>query len=249
MAAFSSSAVRRPVTRARMMARPASARVRAEVTCCVPRGIFFMTAASRSSSAATRALDSMYRTLAWVAMGPVGRPGAAFGAERCRRALRFATIGVDEFRGRTRRQADVGPVLERVARLRRRVENAGGNELVPSTSGGLARRRSWRHEFSDDAPMSGHRNPLSRFNASNISAQVVPELANSRLHGVEYSHMWPHRQQTLLTNQTASQTDSALLTKHSLVDDRRAPGAQCVVRRPVQLAQGDGRVWDPVCGR
>ncbi len=103
-------------------------------------------------------------------MGPVERIAAVLRAERPRRALRFATIGVDEFRRRTRRQADVGPVLERVASLYRRMENTGGNELVPSTSGGLARTRSWRHKFRDDAPMGGHGNPLSRFDSPNIPA-------------------------------------------------------------------------------
>ena len=45
-----------------MMARPASASVRADVTCCVPRGILFLATVSRSSSAATKALD---RVLLW----------------------------------------------------------------------------------------------------------------------------------------------------------------------------------------
>jgi hypothetical protein len=146
------------------------------------RPTFFTAAVSRSSSAATRALDSMYRTLVRAAMGRAGRAAATFRADRRRGALRFATIGVDELRGGTRRQADVGPVLERVSSLYRRMENARGNQLVPSTSGGLARGQFWRHELRDNAPMSGHGNPLSRFDSPNISAQVVLQLANAGLH-------------------------------------------------------------------
>jgi hypothetical protein len=41
--------------------------------------------------------------------------------------------------------------------------------------------------------MSRHGNSLSRFDAPNISAQVVLQLANPCLHGSHYSHMWPHR--------------------------------------------------------
>jgi hypothetical protein len=186
IAACSPSAVRRPVARARMMARPASASVSAEVTCCVPRGSFLTTVVSCSSSEATRALDSVYRTR-WAAAGLAGRRAATFLAER-RGALRFATVGVDEFRGRTRRQADVGPILERVASLQRRTENASGNELVPSTSVGLARSRSRRHEFRNNAPMSSHGNPFSRFDSPNIPAQVVFQLADARRH----SQLWPH---------------------------------------------------------
>jgi hypothetical protein len=57
-AACSSAAVKRAAARARMIARPASASVNADVTYRVPRGSGFKTAASCSNSAATSALDS-----------------------------------------------------------------------------------------------------------------------------------------------------------------------------------------------
>ena len=103
-AACSSSAVNRPVARARMIARPASARVRADVTCCVPTGGGFMAAVSCSNSAATSALDSMYRMLAAGSFGPASTRGC-LRAERRRGALRFATIAVDQFGGRARAAA------------------------------------------------------------------------------------------------------------------------------------------------
>ena len=180
-AACSSSGVSRPVARARMMARPASATVRAEVTCCVPRQTFFTMAVSRSSRAATRALTpciALSSGQPWAgrtAPPPSGRIAAVEHYASPRSA-------VDQFGGRTPRQADVRPVLERVASLHRRMENAGGNELVPSTSGRLAGSRSWRHELRDDAPMSGDGNPLSRFDSPNIPAQVVLQLSNPGLH-------------------------------------------------------------------
>ena len=101
---------------------------------------------------------------------------------RRRRGLRFATIGIDQLRGRTVRQTDVGPVLEWVATLLRRMENARGNERIPPAGRGRARRRSWRHEFGNDTSMRGHRNPLSGLNSPDIAAQVVLQLADYRLH-------------------------------------------------------------------
>src|SRR5439155_20168251 len=172
----------RPVARARMIARPASARVRADVTCCVPSGSGFMTAVSCSNSAATSALDSMYRMLARTAV--VGRRACmpVFRRERRRPALRFATIAVDQFSGGARRQPDVGPVLERVTRFHRRVENPGRYELVPAASGRSADTASWRNEFGDDSPVSGDRNPLACFNSADVAAQVVFELSDAGLH-------------------------------------------------------------------
>ena len=82
-AARSWSVVSRAAVRARRIARAASAIVRADVTFRPRARTDFSAAASRSSSAATRALDSMYRTPT-VSASDVGAL-----------ALRFATIGVD----------------------------------------------------------------------------------------------------------------------------------------------------------
>lgn len=58
---------------------------------------------SRSSSAATSALDSMYRTPAV----SVVETGAL--------TLRFATIGVNELGGRSSRKPDIRPAFGRIA--------------------------------------------------------------------------------------------------------------------------------------
>ena len=179
-AACSSAGVNRPVARARMIARPASARVRADVTCCVPAGAF-RTARSCSNSAATSALDSTNRIPAAAALGrPAGVP--VFRVERRRGTLRFATIAVDQFSGGSRRQPDIRPVLERVTSFHGRMENAGRNELFPPASGRRAAPSSWRHELGDNASVSGHRNPLTCFDSPDVAAQVVSELSDTGLH-------------------------------------------------------------------
>ena len=141
-AACSSSAMRRPVARARMMARPACASVRADVTCCAPRGIFF---SLRCRAQAARRPERSTACTALSSGRPWGRSDGPQpscgrnGAVEHYASPRSASISCC---GRTRRQADIGPVLERVATLHRRMKNTAGNELVPSTSRTTARRRS-----------------------------------------------------------------------------------------------------------
>lgn len=100
------------------MARPASEIVKADVTRRVPARDRFVTAASRSSSAATRALDSMYVTCVVVVPGR-DRIATADGARRLA-LLALATVCVDEFSRRAARQPDVGPPLEGITGLERR---------------------------------------------------------------------------------------------------------------------------------
>jgi len=99
-----------------MIARPASESVNTDVTCRVPAGSRFETAVSCSRSAATSALDSTYLTCV-VAVAPGRELVAAVDDERLFAVLGFATVCVDEFGGRATRQADVRPILERVAGL------------------------------------------------------------------------------------------------------------------------------------
>jgi len=160
MAACSSATVNRAVARARMIARPASARVSADVTCCVPADTGFIAVVSRSNRAATSALDSRYRMLATPALGRRARV-AAFGPERPREALRFATVAVDQFSGGARRQPDVRPVLERVTSFHWGMEDAGCNKFVPPASRRSAPTVSWRDDFGDHTPVGGDRNPLA----------------------------------------------------------------------------------------
>jgi len=153
-AACSPAALNRAVARARMIARPASARVKAEVTCCVPTGSGLMAAVSCSNSAATSALDSMYRMLAAATLGRRARM-VVFRIEPRRGVLRFATIGVDQFSSSASRQPDIRPVLERVTSFDGGVEDARRNELVPPASGRRAATVSRRYEFSDHASVGG----------------------------------------------------------------------------------------------
>lgn len=129
-AACSSAAVNRAVARARMIARPASAKVSADVTRSVPGDNGFMAVVSRSSRAATSARDSMYRIVAAGALGRRARV-AAFGPGPRREALRVATIAVNQFSGGARWQPDVGPVLERITSFNGRMEEAGRHQFVP----------------------------------------------------------------------------------------------------------------------
>lgn len=99
-----------------MIARPASDSVNTDVTCRVPAGSRLVTAVSCSRSAATRALDSTYLTC--VVVVARGRElVTALDDGRLFAALGFATVRVNEFGGRATRQADVRPILERVAGL------------------------------------------------------------------------------------------------------------------------------------
>jgi hypothetical protein len=107
-----------------MMARPASENVNADVTRRVPAGSRFVTSVSCSRSAATSALDSTYFTCVVAALAARERVATA-ARERPVAVLGFATIGVDECRCRTARQADVRPILERIAGLQGRAERPG----------------------------------------------------------------------------------------------------------------------------
>jgi len=180
-AACSSAAVTRPVARARIIARPTSPNVNADVTCCVPAGSDFMAAVSCSSNAATSALDSIYLMLV---PEDVGRRAAAavFRGARRRAGLRFATIAVDQFSRGALRQSDVRPILERVARFDGGMENAGRNKLVPPASRRSAATASWRDELGDHTPVGGDRNTLARFDSADVAAQVVFELPDAGLH-------------------------------------------------------------------
>jgi len=180
-AACSSAAVNRAVARARMIARPVSASVKADVTCWVPLGSRLMAAMSCSNSAATSALDSMYRMLGAATLGWRARV-AVFRVELRRVRLRFATIAVDQFSGGAPRQPDVGPALERVTSFHGGMEHASRNELVPPASERRTATASWRNKFGDHTPVSGDRNPLACFKSPDVAAQVVSELSDAGLH-------------------------------------------------------------------
>jgi hypothetical protein len=103
-AANSSAGVNRPVAPARMIARPVSVRVRADVTCYVPVGAF-MTAGSCSNNAVT-AHSTPCTECSLRQLLTDGPRVTVFRAERRRGTLRFATIAVDQISGGSRRPND-----------------------------------------------------------------------------------------------------------------------------------------------
>lgn len=180
-AACSCAAVNRPVARARTIARAASAKVRADVTCRAPTGSASIAVVSCSSRAATSALDSMYRTLVTaVRTGRAVAPG--FRGDRRRAVLRFATVAVDQFGGGATGQPDVGPILERVAGFNGRMENARRNQLVPAASARASRSSSRRHQFGNHAAVGRDRNSLASLDAPDVTAQIVLQLADASFH-------------------------------------------------------------------
>src|SRR5678815_1486909 len=132
-----------------------------------------MAAVSCSNSAATSALDSIYRMLVPTAVDRRIRAAVFRSARRGAELLRFATIAVDQFGGGPWRQPDIRPILERVTSFHRGMKDAGRDELVPPASERSTCAVPWRNEFSDHAPVGRHRNPIARFNATDITAQVV----------------------------------------------------------------------------
>ena len=181
-AACSWATVNRPATRARMMARAASASVKADVTCRPSAWSAANAEASCSSSAASRALDSMYRRLAVAAStGGTREVGVRTGLRRC--GLRFATVAVDQARGRATRQSNIRPVLEEVSSLDGRTNHASRDQLVESASPRGPQAGPRRNQLGDNTPMRRHRNPLACFDAADVAAQVVPQLPDPRFHG------------------------------------------------------------------
>ena len=122
--------------------------------------------APRKRSAATSALDSMYRT------PPVS------GVEGGTLALRFAAFGVNQLGGGSRGKPDVRPRFCRVSGFERWANHSGGDELVKSP-GRAFRRCTWLDKLSDHAAVSRDHDALAGFDPANIAAQVVLELANS----------------------------------------------------------------------
>ncbi len=140
-AARSCAGARRLLTRARTIARAASASVNADVTCRPSACSAFKAAASLSRSAASRALDSMYRMpVTAVSAGWAGAVGGR--AARAGRRLRFATVAIDQVGGCSPREPDVGPLFERVTGLEGRANHTLGDKLVESTSTPRSRCRA-----------------------------------------------------------------------------------------------------------
>ena len=148
------------------MARAVSAMVSADVTLRPFVRTDLRAAASFSSNAATSALDSMYRTPAMST------------AEAGALALRFATVGVNQRCGGSRRKADVRPPFGRVTSFEWWANHSGGHKLVEPARR-ILRLCAWRNELGDDPSMSGDRDTLAGLDAPDVTAQVVFEVADA----------------------------------------------------------------------
>jgi hypothetical protein len=95
------------------------------------------------------------------------------------RFLRFATIGVNQFRSRAWREPDVRPVLRGITSFERRTDGAGGNKLLKATWTAALRQRPGRNKFGHDAAMGGNRDTLAGFDSADITAQIVFQVANA----------------------------------------------------------------------
>ena len=95
--------------------------------------------------------------------------------------LRFATVAIDQRGGRARRKPDVRPVFERIAVLRGRLNNACRDQLVIPTAPRL-RPECWGYQLGHDASVRRHRDALSGFDSTDVSAQVVLQLPNASFH-------------------------------------------------------------------
>ena len=87
-------------------------------------------------------------------------------------ALRFATIGVNQLGGSSRRKPDVRPPFCRVTGFEWWANHAGGDELVEA-AGRAFRLCTWRDKLRDHAAMSRDCNTLAGLNPPDVAAQVV----------------------------------------------------------------------------
>jgi hypothetical protein len=93
--------------------------------------------------------------------------------------LRFATIRVDQFRGRPTRQSDVRPVLCRVAGFEGSTDYARRDKLVETTSTAPLGGHSWRNKFGDNSTVRRNDDALPRFDSADVPTEIVFQLTNS----------------------------------------------------------------------
>ena len=105
--------------------------------------------------------------------------GAAVRSARDERPLRFATVRVNQFRSRPRRESDVRPILRRVAGLERRTDHAGRDKLVETTWTAALGGRSRRNQLRDDPAVCGDRDALPGFASADVPTEIVLQLTNA----------------------------------------------------------------------
>jgi hypothetical protein len=101
-------------------------------------------------------------------------------AARERPLLRFATVRVNQFRSRTRREPDVRPILRRVPGLERWTDYSRRHKLVETAWTATFVRGSRRNKLRNDPAVRRDRDTLARFNAADVATEIVFQLANAR---------------------------------------------------------------------
>jgi hypothetical protein len=165
-----------PARCARRTARLVSAIVRVDVIRRPGARIEAFAAMSPSITAATRALDSMYRQAGAAAADE--RPA---GVRRCGTALRFATVAVNQGGCRAGRKPNLRAVFHRVTVLNGWRNRAGGHEQVDLANSAAA-AGGWRNKLGDNPPVSGNYDTLSRLDSPDVPAKVVLQFSYAGLH-------------------------------------------------------------------
>lgn len=110
------------------------------------------------------------------AEGGCWRRARRFGTTLC-----FATVAVNQICCRTGGKPNLWAALERVAILDRRRDHTGSHKAVKLARWRSADRARW-DKFGDHAPTGSNDHSLSRLDSTDITAQVIPQLADARLH-------------------------------------------------------------------
>lgn len=101
-------------------------------------------------------------------------------AGRAGRALRFATVAIDQFCGGPWREPDVRPLFEGVTSLDGRANHTGRDELVEPTTAARSRRRAGGNKLGYDAAVRRDRDTFARLNPPYVATQIVLQLADAR---------------------------------------------------------------------
>lgn len=110
----------------------------------------------------------------------IARAGVSAGrAGRDAVALRFATIGVNQFCSSPWGKANIRPVFCRVAPFERRSNDPGRDELVKVAWPAALRLRAWRNQFGHYSAMRGNGDMFPGLDAPYEATQIVFQFANT----------------------------------------------------------------------
>ena len=95
------------------------------------------------------------------------------------RLLRFATVRVNQFRSRARRESDVRPILRRVAGLERWTDHARRDKLVETAWTAVFAGVSRRNKLRDDPTVRRDCDALTGFDSADVPTEIVFQLTNT----------------------------------------------------------------------